>query len=45
MNGAAEDYIAGAKLWNRTGQEQAATNGDDIEFPRPRSRSRSIGPC
>ena len=35
VNGAAEDYIAGANLWNRTGQEQAAANGDDIEFPRP----------
>jgi hypothetical protein len=35
VNGAAEDYIAGANLWNRTGQAQAAANGDDIEFPRP----------
>jgi hypothetical protein len=35
VNGAAEDYIAGANLWNRTGQEQAAANGEDIEFPRP----------
>ena len=35
VNGAAEDYIAGANLWNRTGQEQAAANRDDIEFPRP----------
>src|SRR6266446_918175 len=35
LNGAAEDYIAGATLWNRTGQAQAAANGEDIGFPRP----------
>jgi hypothetical protein len=35
LNGAAEDYIAGTNRWNRTGQEQAAANRDNIEFPRP----------
>jgi hypothetical protein len=46
VNGAAEDYIAGANLWNRTGQEQAAANGEDIEsFRGQQSRSRSIGLC
>lgn len=33
--GAAEDYIAGTNLWNRFGQQQAAANQDDIQFPRP----------
>jgi hypothetical protein len=35
LNGAAEDYIAGTNLWNRTSQAHAAANGDDIQFPRP----------
>ena len=35
LNGAAENYIAGTDLWNRTGQAQAAANGHDIQFPRP----------
>jgi len=34
-NGAAEDYIAGTNLWNRFGQQQAAANQVDIQFPRP----------
>jgi hypothetical protein len=34
VNGAAEDYIAGANLWNRGGQAEAAANGDEIQFPR-----------
>ena len=33
-NGATEDYIAGTNLWNRSGQQQAAANKDDIQFPR-----------
>src|SRR5262249_36581438 len=32
-NGAAEDYIAGTNLWNRFGQQQAAANRVDIQFP------------
>lgn len=35
LNGAAEDYIAGTNLWNRFGQQQAAANRADIQFPRP----------
>jgi hypothetical protein len=32
-NGATEDYIAGTFLWNRFGQQQAALNRDNIQFP------------
>jgi hypothetical protein len=41
VNGAAENYIAGTDLWNRTGQAQAATNGHDIQFPRPAVETKS----
>jgi len=34
-NGATEDYIAGTGFWNRPGQQQAAADRDDIQFPRP----------
>jgi len=34
-NGSTEDYIAGNGFWNRTGQQQAALAGADIEFPAP----------
>ena len=34
-NGATEDYIAGTNLWNRFGQQQAAADKDDVQFPRP----------
>jgi hypothetical protein len=34
-NGTTEDYIAGTNLWNRFGQQQAAANRDNIQFPRP----------
>jgi hypothetical protein len=34
-NGAAEDDLAGATLWNRTGQAQAAAPGDALACPRP----------
>lgn len=34
-SGAAEDYIAGTRLWERPGQAAAAANKDDIQFPRP----------
>jgi hypothetical protein len=33
-NGATEDYIAGTNLWNRFGQQQAAADQVDIQFPR-----------
>ncbi|MGA8598352.1 MAG: hypothetical protein WB676_26840 [Bryobacteraceae bacterium] len=33
-NGATEDYIAGTNLWNRNGQEQAASADRDIQFPK-----------
>jgi hypothetical protein len=41
LNGAAENYIAGTDLWNRTGQAQAAANGHDIQFPRPAVETKS----
>ena len=34
LNGSTEDYIAGENLWNRPGQQQAATADEKIEFPR-----------
>ncbi len=35
LNGAAEDYIAGTKLWKRGGQAKAAAAGANIEFSPP----------
>jgi hypothetical protein len=34
-NGATQDYITGATLWNRNGQKQLAASRADIQFPRP----------
>jgi hypothetical protein len=33
LNGAAEDYVAGTNIWRRAGQQQAATDHIDIQFP------------
>ena len=35
INGALSDYISGAALWNRNGQEAAATAGANIQTPLP----------
>ena len=41
--GAAEDYVAGSRFWNRSNQAEAAADSFDIRFPRLPSRSRPIG--